>query len=158
MSLPPNKFREIVFQALFSTGEEEGLVPLLMKERKVTRKAVKQGLERAAAIRAITADLDEVIEKSSASYPIERIQKVELCILRLGAYEILHDEAIPPKVAIDEAVRLTRKFSTREATAFVNAVLDHIYHGGASSPVEEAAESLQASEEAAREGEGSKEH
>jgi transcription antitermination protein NusB len=48
-------------------------------------------------------------------------------VLRLALYEMLHDDQIPPKVAIAEAIRLSRKFSTPESSSFINAILDAIY-------------------------------
>ncbi len=131
MALPQDKFREIVFQLLYSkthggTGEAE-LVDLLMRELKVTRKAVKQALERTDAVREVQDELDEKISEISTSFAFDRIHAVEKAILRLGLYELLYDDHIPPKVAISEAMRMARKFSTAEASGFVNALLDTLY-------------------------------
>ena len=51
---------------------------------------------------------------------------IDRLILRLGIYELLHDPATPPRVVIDEAIELARRFSTDEAVPFVNGVLDAI--------------------------------
>nr|NGX48373.1 hypothetical protein [Chlamydiota bacterium] len=59
-------------------------------------------------------------------YELERISRIERSILRLGLYELLYTD-LPDKVAITEAIRLTRKFATAEGGAFVNALLDAIY-------------------------------
>jgi N utilization substance protein B len=149
--IPNNKFREIVFQVLFSRCEGDEIVSLLMRELKVTRKAVKQAIDRALKVRAEMDQIDQMIADASISFALDRIRSVELTALRLGVYEIKFDEEIPPKVAITEAVRLVRKFSTREATSFVNAVLDHIYKGESVDAVEEASLDLAAAEEAAQE-------
>lgn len=53
----------------------------------------------------------------------ERMGKVELTILRLAVFEILHDETVPASVAINEAVELAKKFGQDESPAFVNGVL-----------------------------------
>ena len=45
----------------------------------------------------------------------------------MGVFELLFDPLIPPKVAIAEAIRLSRKFNTPESASFVNALLDHLY-------------------------------
>ena len=51
---------------------------------------------------------------------------VDRAILRLGAHELLHRPELPPKVAIDEAIRIAKKFSTAESGAFVNGILDRV--------------------------------
>ena len=53
----------------------------------------------------------------------KRMGKVELTILRLALYEILYDEEVPEKVAINEAVELAKKFGGDDSPAFVNGIL-----------------------------------
>lgn len=131
MAIPQQKFREIVFQLLYSAdmghGNAEDIMQLLMKELSVTKKTVKEALERVHLIQKKLAAIDEDIRKTSQSYSFERIQSVERNILRLGVFELFHDETIPPKVAIAEAMRLARKFGSPESASFVNAVMDALY-------------------------------
>lgn len=131
MSLPQQKFREIVFQMLYSydmgCASEEDMLPLLMAELSVTRQAVRSAQERVRNIIARQTEIDALISKASLSYSFERIQSVERNILRLGIFELLFDTEIPPKVAIAEALRLARKFGTPESATYVNALLDSIY-------------------------------
>lgn len=131
MPLPQQKFREVVFQLLYSAdiaqGSREATTGMVMKELLVTKKTVKEAWERVDQILAALPSIDEAIRQTSQSYRFERIQSVERNVLRVGVYEILHDPSVPPKVAISEAVRLAKKFGTPEATAFVNAILDLIY-------------------------------
>jgi N utilization substance protein B len=54
---------------------------------------------------------------------------VDRNILRLAVFEILHLEDVPPKVSIDEAVELAKKYGTDESSAFINGVLDNVYNG-----------------------------
>lgn len=130
MSLPQQKFRELVFQLLYSRDigkpNDEDIIPLLMKELSIPKKTVKEGLARMEQI-IDKKEIDSLITQTSASYAFERIQTVERNILRLGVFELLYDDNIPPKVAIAEALRLSKKFSTVESSTFVNAVLDSIY-------------------------------
>lgn len=67
----------------------------------------------------IDAKLDEV----SRGWKTTRMGKVDLTILRLAVYEMIYDEDIPEKVAINEAVELARKFGGDESPAFINGVL-----------------------------------
>ena len=131
MSIPQQKFRELVFQLLYSYDiskpEEDEMIGLMMKELSVTRKTVRSGLEKMQLIQEKLDDIDETIRRTTVSYSFDRIQTVERNILRLGIYEMLYDDTIPPKVAISESVRLARKFGTPESASFVNAIMDAIY-------------------------------
>lgn len=131
MSIPAQKFREAVFQMLYSYDishtDDEDLLELLMNELAITKKIAKEALGRMHLIRSKLPEIDKMIGKTSQSYSFERIQSVERNILRLGAFELFFDDAIPPKVALAEAMRLTRKFGTKESASFVNAILDALY-------------------------------
>jgi len=72
-------------------------------------------------------ELDSLIGKASKNWRLERIAKVDRSILRLAVYELLHRDDIPPKVSINEAVDLGKKFGTEESGAFINGVLDNIH-------------------------------
>ena len=80
------------------------------------------------AVRDNAYALDSEIERYAVGWTIDRIAKVDLCILRLALTEIilLRDARIPTAVSIDEAVNLTKTFSTPEAGAFVNGILGSI--------------------------------
>lgn len=67
-------------------------------------------------------ELDEKISAHLRGWSIERLTKVDLAILRLGAYELLLGE-IPTGVAINEAVELANQYSTDKAGSFINGVL-----------------------------------
>jgi len=131
MALPVQKFREIVFQILYSadvSGSDESLMtPFMMAELKVTKSAMVRAHEKMRSILAKRDEIDALISGASHEYQFERISRVEKNILRLSLFEMLYDEEIPEKVAIAEAIRLTRKFGTPESAHFVNAILDVIY-------------------------------
>jgi len=130
MAVSVQKFREIVFQLLYSRAFEksdpEALVPLLMKQHAISRRAAHEMADKAASIWDISDQLDREIEKHAIDFPLEKIGMVELAILRQGIYDLLEGK-LPPKVIISEAVRLSKKFSTPESGSFVNALLDAIY-------------------------------
>lgn len=71
--------------------------------------------------------IDREVEAVAHNWKLKRMAVVDRNVLRLGAYELLfcRDE-IPPAVAIDEAVTIAKKFSTRESGSFVNGILDRI--------------------------------
>lgn len=128
MSFPPQKFREIVFQLLFSfdaSGQaEEELIPFLMAELTISKKNVKLAYQKALNIWQEREYLDRTIGEHSKEYSLERIKSVEKNALRLALYELLIEKQLNKKIIISEAHRLARKFSTLEGASFVNAILD----------------------------------
>jgi N utilization substance protein B len=84
-------------------------------------------------------NVDARIAEAAEHWDVARMAAVDRAILRLGAYELLHQPDLPPKVAIDEAIRLAKKFSTAESGAFVNGILDRIMaaHAPSQTPAPE---------------------
>ncbi len=72
--------------------------------------------------------IDRKIENTSSNWRISRMNTVDRNILRIAVYEILFGDGIPPKGAINEAVELAKKFGTERSGAFVNGILDRIFH------------------------------
>ena len=70
--------------------------------------------------------IDEKISQHAANWQLERMAVIDRNILRMGCYELIFREDIPPKVSINEAVELAKKYPGPEAGKFVNAILDKI--------------------------------
>ena len=70
-----------------------------------------------------TAALDELIAQHAANWRLERLAAIDRAILRLAIYELRAAET-PPKVVLNEAVELAKKFSSEDSSAFVNGILD----------------------------------
>lgn len=71
-------------------------------------------------------EIDKKISKYAANWQLERMAFVDRNIMRLGCFELLFREDIPPKVAINEAVELAKKYSGLDSGKFVNAILDQV--------------------------------
>jgi transcription antitermination protein NusB len=67
--------------------------------------------------------IDKIIEDSAPEWPLEKISKVDLVILRVAIYEIIFGKKTPVKVAIDEAVELAKEFGNDTSPKFINGVL-----------------------------------
>jgi N utilization substance protein B len=79
-----------------------------------------------AGVRKHVSDLDVELETVAINWQVERMAVIDRNVLRIGAYELLHSADVPAAVAINEAVILAQKFSTKDSGAFVNGVLDRI--------------------------------
>ncbi len=69
-------------------------------------------------------DLDEVIAEFSHNWRVDRMGRIELTVLRIGLFEMLYCSDIPTKVAINEALELSKQFGEQSARSFVNGILD----------------------------------
>jgi N utilization substance protein B len=74
-------------------------------------------------------DIDEMIEKTASEWPLKQISVVDRNILRIGLYELLFGDkkAVPPKVAINEAIELAKSFGGEKSGKFINGVLGTVY-------------------------------
>ena len=72
------------------------------------------------------SDIDPLIIKYAENWDLARMAAIDRCILRLAAYELLHELDTPINVIINEAVEIAKKFSTGESSKFVNGLLDKI--------------------------------
>lgn len=70
--------------------------------------------------------LDKKIEEAAPQWPIDKLNRIDLAILRLAVYELGEGET-PPKVVIDEAVELAKEYGSESSSSFVNGVLGTIY-------------------------------
>ena len=71
-------------------------------------------------------ELNTVIQSVAQNWDISRMAVIDRNVLRLAAFELLHCKDIPPKVAINEAIELGKRYSTQNSGAFINGILDKI--------------------------------
>ena len=72
-------------------------------------------------------EVNELLKKISAKWAPDRMAVIDKNILRLGICELLFYPATPPKVVINEAVEIAKKFGTEESPDFINGILDKIF-------------------------------
>ena len=71
-------------------------------------------------------EIDEKIKQAAPDFPVDKINKTDLAVLRLATYELLVEKTQPQNVIIDEAIELAKEFGNNKSSAFVNGVLSHI--------------------------------
>ncbi len=72
------------------------------------------------------SEIDGHIRGLAQNWDFERIAKIDLTILRVGIFEMLHRKDIPPVVSINEAINLSKQFSNADAKRFINGILDRL--------------------------------
>lgn len=70
-----------------------------------------------------TSELDIELTPLAPEWPLDQIARMDRVILRMGLYELRHDQDVPPKVVINEAVELAKAFGAENSSKFVNGVL-----------------------------------
>ena len=98
---------------------EEGQLLLIEKEKEQLEKRFSMIVEK-------LPEIDEEITQAAEGWKLSRMNKVDLSIIRLAAYELIFDEDVPGKVAINEAVELAKRFGGDASGSFVNGVLGKI--------------------------------
>ena len=122
---PAEGMEEQTEEYLNALGEEpEVFLPGMQKE--IEESDLEYIRTKVDAILARTDELDSMLESASRDWKMSRVGKAELAILRVAAYEICFDDDIPGKVAINEAMELTKKYCDEKAGPFVNGVLTQL--------------------------------
>lgn len=131
MSINRHDTRKLAFQVLFALSSNPDALPedvyeALLEDEEVTEvpaylKELVNGVLKEQSV------LDEKIkDRLSSNWTISRLSKTDLLILRLAVYEMLYVEDVPAKVALDEALELTKEFSDDSSRRFVNGVLSNL--------------------------------
>ncbi len=131
--------REVAFKIIFETsfqGDEK--ISKLMNELlenaeekyEVNSEDDKYIQEITEGVKEKEAKLDEEIKKHLKGWTMERLNKVDVAILRLAIYEILYRDDIPYKVSVNEAIELAKVFSEESSPSFVNGVLAEVINNG----------------------------
>ncbi len=124
------KARELALNALFqgemtATSAVENF-PLLCENFEINKKAIPYGSELVYGITDKRDDLDAKIEESAVNWRVSRMSVLDRNIIRLAAYEMMFKEDVPPRVAIDEAIELAKRYCGEDSPGFINGILDAI--------------------------------
>ena len=124
------KSRELALQILFELDLNQGDVQKTIDEfwnnfkypedlREFSERIVK-------GVAQHKEELDQLIKKYSKNWSLSRIDRVDRNILRAAIFELAHCPDIPPKVAINEAIELSKKFGSEKSPPFINGILDKV--------------------------------
>ena len=124
------KARALALQALYeidSAGRNsEEVVTHLLTDKRLSEDNNAFIRELVGGVIQNKGELDENIKRFAPAWPIEQISLVDRNILRLAIFELLFDNKVPVKVAINEAVELAKSFGSDNSARFVNGVLSSV--------------------------------
>jgi N utilization substance protein B len=116
---------KLVFCGEFHSGDElPAQVETYFEEQaEVSEEDRAYMIEKFSHISDRIDEIDEKINSVAKGWKTQRMGKTDLAILRLAVYEMLYDDDVPVKVAINEAVELAKKFGGDDSPSFVNGIL-----------------------------------
>lgn len=119
--------RAIALQALYeidcSGHPADQAITHLAADENLADEGVVFATDLVQGVRAKSPELDTIIHKHAPEWPVDQLAIVDRNILRIALYELQHNQDVPIKVAINEAVELAKMFGSDTAPRFVNGVL-----------------------------------
>jgi len=124
------KARIVALQALYeidcSSHKPEEVLARLLQEKALPEEATDFMQRLVDKVLQNKQDIDDVIRRFAPAFPVEQIAAIDRNILRLAISEILFDNRVPIKAAINEAVELAKSFGSASSRKFINGVLGSV--------------------------------
>jgi len=121
------KARIIALKALYEMDtvahQPQDILARLLEEAAAPPEVEAFARELVAGVLEHQAEIDEVIRQKAPAWPLEQVAVVDRNILRLAIFEVLLDNMVPVRAAINEAVELAKAFGGESSSKFVNGVL-----------------------------------
>jgi len=134
------KSREFALQVLYQlniTKEDANRVLAQFQEHFSPEGEVDEFLKRLVlGVLEHCRELDRLIEQYSENWRLDRINMIDRNILRMALFELLYCEDIPPKVTINEAIDLGKRYGSDDSGSFINGILDRIQNEVVRKPVD----------------------
>ena len=126
------KARELALQALYEIDlaghASDDVMSRFIEENTLSPEGAAFSRELLDGVVQNREKIDEQIRHFASAWPLDQIAVVDRNILRLAIYELLHNNKVPVKVAINEAVELAKSFGADSSPRFINGVLSSISH------------------------------
>ena len=125
------KAREAALQLLYQLDVRNGTDPGPYADEFWATRSVDEETRRyadtlVAGTKAHQARIDEVLAQVTEHWDLPRMAVVDRNLLRLAVFELLWQTDVPPKVVINEAIEIAKKFGTAESSRFINGILDRV--------------------------------
>ncbi len=117
---------QALFQIEMNQDHSRESVELFCKHFGVSKNVKPFFLRLVEGVKEFQREIDPLIERFSENWKISRMSRVDRNIMRSAVYELLYCNDIPPKVSINEAIDIGKKFGTEDSGAFINGILDSI--------------------------------
>lgn len=124
--------RELALKFLYQFELNEGDLDEQIKlflERNSSQEGVENFMkELVMSLVSKMKEIDEIIQKYSDHWVLDRMTVIDRNILRIGTCELLLNFSTPPKVVINEAIDIAKKYGNEDSPEFINGILDKVYN------------------------------
>jgi len=117
---------QALFQIEMLQDDSTEAVELFCRHFRVSKSVRPFFLRLVEGVKEFQREIDALIERFSENWKIGRMSRVDRNVLRVAVYELLHCDDIPPKVSINEAIDIAKRFGTEDSGAFINGILDSV--------------------------------
>ena len=125
-----SKSRELALQALYQSEitkkDTVQILPQLVEEFSPDEGRDEFAERIVMGVREHSQKIDRLIVQYSENWRLDRMTIIDRSILRMAIYELLYCEDIPPKVTLNEAIDLGKRYGTKDSGSFINGILDRI--------------------------------
>jgi N utilization substance protein B len=129
-SIPRRKSREFALQVLYQLEitKQDPLSTVAQFQEHFSEGVERDGFaERlVVGVSQHREEIDDLIERVSENWRLDRMNAIDRNLLRMAVFELLYCEDIPPKVTLNEAIDLGKRYGTDESGSFINGILDRI--------------------------------
>ena len=117
---------QALFQIEMNQDDSTEAVELFCKHFGVSKNVRPFFFRLVEGVRECQDEIDALIERFSENWKISRMSRVDRNVIRVAVYELLYCDDIPPKVSINEAIDIGKRFGTEDSGAFINGILDGV--------------------------------
>jgi N utilization substance protein B len=133
LAIRRHQARVISLQVLFETDMTDHALPEVLDRQIEDQDALPEVRDHVSrlveGVIGHRSEIDQRIGVAAPAFPVDQLPLVDRNVLRIATYELLHEEGVPPKVAINEAVEIAKRFGGPNASKFVNGSLRTILQG-----------------------------
>jgi len=117
---------QALFQIEMNQDHSREAVELFCKHFGVSKNVEPFFLQLVEGVKRFQHEIDSLIERFSENWKLSRMSRVDRNVIRIAVYELLYCDDIPPKVSINEAIDIGKRFGTEDSGAFINGILDGV--------------------------------
>jgi N utilization substance protein B len=117
---------QILFQLEFNDRGLENIFDSFWQEKKASREIKEYCQWLVEGIVSHRERIDRLIQSVSENWRLDRMALVDRNVLRVAVFELLYEENLAPAIVIDEAIEVSKKYSSEESATFVNGILDAV--------------------------------
>ena len=139
-SIPRRKSRELALQVLYQLDitSQDAIKTITQFRDLFSKKKNKDGFAERIVLGVLehSQEIDRLIEQYSENWRLDRMSIIDRNILRMATFELLYREDIPPKVTLNEAIELGKRYGSEDSGSFINGILDRIQNEAVRKPIQ----------------------